>query len=164
MQNKRKTILISFGVLFGMYFLYVVAKMLGPGAYPNAEEYKIEMSKDHLLAAINDFKLNNPNYDVPFTNGSQSERIVNDGPSTSNDKSYNVYFHYPEENKLVFVTLYGGTKSSTVLLVGVNDGLILGNWKRVNEDIFPINYFENKKVIKTFEERIMNKILNYSKK
>ena len=73
---------------------------------------------------------------------------------------YYVYFYYPQENQIVLTwTRPEGKSKTTFAFVGLNGGLDVGHWKRVNQD-FGLLLFssENRRVKKQFEERILNKI------
>ena len=144
-----KVCIICFLVLI---VLYGISTYFAPGSYPYREAYVLNVSESTLIEAIQDFKKNNPQYIVPeqtqLTDGRNNEKFL--------DHWYHIYFYYEDENRIVYCwTRPAEEGKTTFALIGINQGLELGNWKDINKDY---NRSENKKEKKKFEERILNKI------
>lgn len=84
-------------------------------------------------------------------------KISNAGvTNVPSDYWYHIYFYYKDENKLLNTWVRQLNKENTTFaFVAVNDGLTLGNWKRVNKDF---SSKENELVKEKFEKQILNKI------
>jgi hypothetical protein len=103
---------------------------LSSGSYPYAEKYKIDPKEVGLL----------------------------DGRNNEKDHWYHVYFYYPNENQIVYAwTRPIDNKKTTFAFVSVNDGLILGKWKDINND-FEVR--DNKNQKEKFESLILALIKN----
>lgn len=122
-----------------------------PGSYPYAEKYKVKIEESKLIAAIDKFKGNNPDYCVP------SQVQLKDGRKDDRDDHwYHVYFYYKDENKILNTWVRQFDKETTSFaFVAVNDGLRLGNWKMINNDF---SRKENRLQKEKFEQRILNEI------
>lgn len=121
-----------------------------PGSYPYAEEYEINTNEQALIEFIQDFKKENPQFNVP------EQTQLQDGRNDPNDHWNHIYFYYPEENQIVYAwTRSIDDKKTTFALVSINEGLTLGNWKDINNDF---DRLENKEQKSKFEERILSKI------
>ncbi|MBN8786842.1 MAG: hypothetical protein J0I84_07120 [Terrimonas sp.] len=140
-----------------LFFTKIVACNLAPGSYPYAETYELSYSEEEVKTAINKFKQEHPEYIVPkVTINNQGSWDLPDGQSKEPTHWYGVYFYYRNENKIIFTwTRPAGKNKTTFAFVSINDGLNLGNWKRINKDF---SRSENKEEKKKFEERILNKI------
>lgn len=135
-------LLVTFVIWFGCNF--------APGSYPYAETYEIKVDEITLIEAIQNFKRDNPQYIVPL------QAQLKDEYGGDRKLWYFVYFYYPQENKILCTWVRSANKGNTTFaFVGINQGLVLGNWKIINKDL---SRSENKKVKKEFEERILNKI------
>ena len=74
------------------------------------------------------------------------------------DHIYKFYFYDKTTNKILFTwTRPSGRSTTTFAFVSINDGLDLGHWKDVNDDY---GFFENRKILKDFEETILERIKN----
>ncbi len=105
---------------------------------------------------IETFKSENPEYIVP------PEAQLKDGRSGDSDYWYHIYFYYREKNQIVHTWVRASEKHSTTFAFdAVNDGLVLGRWKTVNDDF---GFFENRKVKKEFEDRILENVKRISVK
>ncbi len=159
MQKRTKRLLIILTIFFVCLFgLYQLAGILAPGSYPYAEIYELNVPEENVIAAINQFKLENSEFVVPeITIDNKPAGNISDGQGT-NDNSYwySVYFYYSKENKIVktWTRPEGKTKTSFAF-VGLNDGLDLGNWKFINNDF---GFSDNSRIKKQFEERILSQI------
>jgi hypothetical protein len=128
-----------------------------PGSYPYAETYELNYSEEEVKTAINKFKQEHSEYIVPkvTVDGVASWDLI-DEQSKEPNHWYGVYFYYKNENKIIYTWTRSAEKGKTTFaFVSINNGLILGNWKRINKDF---SRSENEKEKKKFEERILNKI------
>jgi hypothetical protein len=163
-KTKKVTIIICcsvLGILAILYGVYSFARMLSPGSYPFAEGYSIKYSENDIITAVELFKSRNPEYQVPLVTISNSPKFeLKDGRNDGKVKDYwyHIYFYYARENKILHTwTRPNDNKTTEFAFDAVNDGLELGHWKNVNDDY---SYSENKIVLKTFEDRILNPILS----
>lgn len=123
---------------------------LAPGSYPYAERYEINCSESDLILAIEKFKRDNPEFNLP------SQVQLKDGRMDENDHWYHVYFYFEKENKIVKTWVRKvSEKTSTFALVAINDGLTLGKWKDINSGY---SKYENKLEKENFERLILNEI------
>ena len=121
---------------------------MAPGSYARAEVYKINISEDSLLTIIDEFKKENPEFNI-------KEVEVLDGK----DKHWNYrYFYYPDKNLKLMTYVRGGlTKSelTSFAFVRTSPGLTLGNWTDVNDSFW---WWKNSSEKEEFERRILNPI------
>lgn len=124
---------------------------LAPGSYPYAERYQLNTEESKLISAVEKFKSLNPEYEVPHIVG------LADGRSADvTDHWYHIYFYNKKDDEIIYTWVRRlNKKEVSFALVSVNNGLELGNWKRVNKD-YPNK--ENKQKIKKFEELILDEI------
>jgi len=142
------------------YLLYTVILLqlilccdFAPGSYPYAELYKINSTENELIELIRKYKLDNPQYNVP------PQVNLIDGRTNKQDPWCHVYFFYKDKNEIVNAWVRDQGKGKVVFaLHAINKGLTLGNWKRINKDF---GYSENSDAKAEFENRVLNKILNY---
>ena len=128
----------------------ITACNFAPGSYPYVEEYKIDVNESTLIEAIQNFKKNNPQYNVP------EQTQLQDGRNDDNDYWYHIYFYYPEENQIIYTwTRPADNGKTTFAFVSINQGLTIGKWKDINKDF---SSSENKEQKKKFEDRILNKV------
>jgi len=128
---------------------------IAAGSYPYAAVYEIKTKEEDLIKAIQDFKRDNPEFNVP------GQLQISDGRDTSDLNSlwYHVYFYYPQEKQIINTwTRPSNSGGTSFAFVGVNEGIVLGNWKEINKDF---NSAGNKEVKKKFEERIVSKVIAY---
>ena len=84
------------------------------------------------------------------------------GREDSTDHWYHIYFYYPDKNQIIHTWTRPETKTKTTFaLVGINEGLTLGNWKTVNRSFW---WWKNKPEIEEFEQRILKRIINKVKR
>lgn len=148
-----KTLMVFIKSFLVVVFLSrITACNFAPGSYPYREEYELNVLESTLVEAIQDFKKDNPQYIVP----EQTQLIDGRSNETRQDYWYHIYFYYKDENKIVKCWTRPSEKGKTTFaLIGVGQGLELGNWKMINKDF---SRSENKEEKKKFEERILNKI------
>lgn len=146
----KKLILLLKKFLVAIVLSKMVSCNLAPGSYPYVEEYAINVNELQVIEGIKNFKKDNPEYIVP------EQTQLKDGRNSENDYWFHLYFYYKEENKIIYAwTRPAGKDKTTFALVGVNNGLTIGNWKEINKDF---SKSENNEEKKKFEERILNKI------
>ena len=158
MQKKRK---------IGLWFLIVIALMIAiyyfgwsfaPGSYARAEIYEFEVSEETLIRIIDIVKNENPSLTLneKVRISENNEFYLREGRRDNNDFWYSIYFYYPDKQQIVKTWTRPKTKTTTSFaFVGINQGLILGNWKDVNESIF---WWKNQPLKNEFERRILSKI------
>ena len=173
-MTKRTKIILVFGIIIfllcaGLVFVYLVFK-IAPGAYPYAQSYTINAPENQVVKAINELKLRNPELSVPRDSTLSKFRInwvdgrhatglhIKGKPQISYE--YIVYFYYPQENKILFTWTRPTNQDSSktefsFVRFGPPDG---EQWIDVNSEFWGSS--ENDKIIKTFEERILNPIQN----
>jgi len=148
-----KTLMVCIKSFLILIFLTrITACNFAQGSYPYREEYEINAPESTLVVAIQDFKKDNPQYIVP------EQAQLSDGRDneTGQDYWYHIYFYYEDENRIVYCWTRPAEKGiTTFALIGVGQGLELGNWKDINKDF---SRSENKEEKEKFEERILNKI------
>ncbi len=123
---------------------------IAAGSYPYAEGYDIDAKEDDVINAIDSFKKTHSTYDPPV------ETQLTDGQRDSNDHWYHVYFYYPDKDQLIKTWIRPGDKyKTTFAFVAVNQGLVIGNWKRINRDF---SDKENEEQKNLFEQRILKEV------
>jgi len=146
----RRSIIVTIIVCAAVILFFQLGRMFAPGSYPYAEWYKLNIDEPALIELVKEFKKQNPIYDAPAEVG------LTEGRRGKSDHWYHIYFYYPEENQIINSWIRENGKNETVFaLVGVNDGLTLGNWREINKDF---SRSENREQKRMFEERILNKI------
>jgi len=140
---KISLLIVVVAVLYGCNF--------APGSFPYAEEFELNESRQTLINKVENFKEDNPQYKVPI------RANLIDGYQGDNLMWFHVYFYYPDEDVIVKTWLRSKFDSSktTFALVGINKGLVLGNWKEVNHNL---DHSENSRQIGLFKERILNRL------
>lgn len=145
-KNRVKLIIIaSIVVLFASYLVHF-ALHIGPGSYPYAERYSIEMKHSELINAINNFKKKNQNL-----NPLVQLNLVD----TQSNAWYHCYFYYVDRNEILHVILIDMGTHSIVDFDAINEGFVLRNWKEINNDFDAKTNKLNKQL---FETRILNNI------
>lgn len=124
---------------------------LAPGSYPYAEIYKLNTEESKLISAVEESKVSNPEFNVPYTVG------LIDGQSTNiTDHWFHIYFYNKDDDEIIYTWVHQINKNEvSFALVSFNKGLKPGNWKRINKGYQNI---ENKQRIKKFECLILDKI------
>lgn len=153
---KTIIILIAIPIVIGVGFWF--SYNFAPGSYPYAETYELDFSEEEVKRAVNEFKQEESEYIVPkVTIENQGLFDLLDEQSEESSHCYNIYFYYKNENQILFTwTRPLGESKTTFALVSINNGLNIGNWKRINKEFSCV---ENRKEKKKFEERILNKII-----
>ncbi len=158
MRKKRK---------IGLWFLILIASIIAilyfawsfaPGSYSRAEIYELEVSEETLLKIIESVKKENPSIVLKEKVGTSKTNkfYLKEGRRNEKDFWYSIYFYYPDKNQIVKTWTRPKTKTITnFAFVGINQGLILGNWKDANESFL---WWKNKTLKHEFENRILNKI------
>lgn len=110
--------------------LFFISCDFAPGSYPYVETYEIRGNEAEVVKIIERFKIENQDYNVP------KELNLLDGRSDRvGDHWYHIYFYYKDTNKIINTWLRQAEGNKTTFaLVAINDGLQLGNWKRINKD------------------------------
>jgi hypothetical protein len=151
---KKKYILALITSFVFIYLFILLGKSFSPGSYPFAEKYELDYPYDVVKKTIVEFKQKNRNYSVPKVtiNNSGSWDLI-DEPKGSTKIWYGFYFYNGKENKIYFTLIQSIDKNKTEFsFVAINNGLNIGNWKDINNDL---NYFENKKEKENFESSIL---------
>lgn len=149
-------VLISIGA--GLGVLYWIANLFSPGSYPHAERYEINFSEKHVKEAIVIFKSEHTSYNVPaVTIQMQPSSDLVDHQTADPGYWFSVYFYDRKENKIFHCWTHTGNKldETTFAFHAVNDGLDIGNWKKINNDL---GYSENKRMKAKFEKEILEPI------
>ncbi len=158
MQKKRKITLWILVVITSIVVIYYLGWSFAPGSYARAEIYEIEVPEETLIRIIENVKNENPLITLKekVETSENNKFYLREGRRDENDFWYSIYFYYPEKNQIVKTWTRPKTKTTTSFaFVGINQGLILGNWKDVNESIL---WWKNKPIKKEFEDRILKKI------
>ncbi len=137
-----------FYILIASFFVFTSCNF-APGSYPYAEIYEFEVSEDKLIEAINKFKIDNPDFCVPEYIGLTDGRSKN-----KTDHWYHIWFYSKKENQIIYTWIRG----DKFAFVSINEGVELGNWKRINKDF---SRKENKIQKEKFEKSILNRIKEY---
>ncbi|RYD57608.1 MAG: hypothetical protein EOP56_07465 [Sphingobacteriales bacterium] len=160
LSYSMRKIAIIIGSLFAtVAAMYFAARMIAPGSYPFAEVYELDYKEERVIKAIEGFKRTHPEYSVPnVTIDGKDAGTLSDERSEDPGLWYHFYFYFPDENKIIHTwtrsNFDGGTDFA---FVGVNYGLELGNWKRINDE-FCLS--ENRRYEKKFEAYILEPIKN----
>lgn len=128
--------------------------MFSPGSYAKAEKYEINLPEKELIKIINEVKSENNELKLPV----EMRDVLKEGRMGYGqfDYWYHIYFYYSDKNQIINTWTRPHSKNTTSFaFVSVNDGLILGNWKDVNEHFF---WWKNKPMKDEFEERVLSKI------
>jgi hypothetical protein len=124
------------------------------GSYPYAEIYEVKANEAKIITAIEQFKKENPEYNVPPEVG-----LIDGRSDGKGDYWYHIYFYYKKDNAIVYSWLRPSEEGSTSFaLVSINQGLELGNWKDINKDF---SYGEDKFQKEKFKKLILSRILGY---
>ena len=155
MKKLYRNILIVIIAVIAFFVLIIYSGILGAGSYPYSQTYKFPASKDSLVNAIKRFKKNNPTYDP-------SKEIGTTDGMDENGNFYNCWIYCPEQKEIFFFVVLGDNdniENSSIWLVSVNNGLSLGHWRTINDDI---GRSENLKQKALFCGEILDKLkLNY---
>jgi hypothetical protein len=131
-------------ILFGCNYI-------SAGSYPYAETSVFPFSEQSFIRAIDTFKLQHPKAVVPIED-------LNDGRGGSDGGYwYHTYFYLPEKQTIVHCWTRPASESKTQFaIVGLNNGLELGNWKQVNKDF---SSRENTEAIQMVKDSFLHPIL-----
>ena len=149
MEKKVKKVIGCLSLLISLVFLmYVMAWKIAPGSYPKAEIYEFAISEDSLLLIIDEWKKENPTYNI-------KEVAILD----HKNKHWNYrYFYYPDKDlKLMTYVRRSSTEPNVThfAFVSISSGLSWGNWTDVNESFW---WWNNSSEKEEFERRILNPI------
>ena len=150
-MKKRYKALIFIGAVIVFFLILIYSGFLSAGSYPYSQTYKFYVSKDSLISAMRKFKEDNSTYKPPKEVG------LIDGLD-KNGNFFNSWVYYPKQNKIVFYVIlsnYDNIKSSYIWLISINDGLTLGHWRTINDDI---GRSENLKQKELFRKQILDKL------
>lgn len=146
MKKKAKTILRTIIILSISTIIWLGCNF-APGSYPYAEHYELNVNEDTLIKEIQNFKKENPQYNVP------KQAQLEDGRDKNGGYWYFFYFYYQKENQAILTWTRSESKTKTIFaFVGVGEGLTLSNWKEVNKDF---SKSDNNLQKQKFEERIL---------
>jgi|GEM_PF-1147094 len=152
-------ILIIFTILIfskpSRYELMKKANMISAGSYAFSETYNLNYSEAKVIKAIKEFKEQNPIHQVPEVSISSNSSFVLEDKRSENGLWFIVYFYDANKNKILNIAVRGNETNTNLEFESVNDGLKIGNWKRINLDF---SYDENEQLKKRFEESFLNSI------
>lgn len=126
----------------------------GAGSFPYAETYTVHSHEEDVIERINMLKKENTDFVVPKFQWKGNEiELIDERDS----HWYYYYFYLKDRNQIIMFWTREAvdTTLTTVALVGVRDGLGLGDWKTVNKDLSKEDDAEIKKI---FEEQVISKI------
>jgi hypothetical protein len=156
MTKKRapyKTFLIVILVFIGFLAFGTYSGFFGVGSYPYSEDYEFRIRRDNLIKVLESFKKNHPAYEIPKQVG------IEDGfDSDSNKIFYNAYIYLRNKNQIAHFVLIqdiDDRSKSAIWLHAVNDGLQLGHWRIINNDI---GRTENLEIKKQFTTEVLDKL------
>ncbi|KLT70511.1 hypothetical protein [Flavobacterium sp. ABG] len=149
---KKITYLVI--IIFSITLLFYLGNKFAPGSYPYAEKYELQYKFDTVKSAILRFKEKNKDYIVPKVSiENQGSWDLKDESKSETSNWYRFYFYYKKENKVIYTLISStGENSTEFSFISINNGLNIGNWKDINNDL---DFFENKKEKKLFEDRIL---------
>lgn len=130
---------------------------IAAGSYPYAEYYKMDTSEELLITAIKNFKKRHPEFMPPnVVTIKGNPTSLEEGRNGTDDFWYHLYFYYPDSNQIIYTWSRPINNSRTTFaLVGINQGLELGNWKLINHDL---KGEENRRQKEKFERLIIEGI------
>ena len=155
----KKILIIILIVLGGLSFLYKLADIFSPGSYGHAERYELDYPEERVIEVMTKLKDVDKDLVVPKVTIQNSRQwVLSDGKERKTDYWYKFYFYDKEKNQILFTwTRPSGPNKTTFAFVSINNGLDLGHWKDINDDF---GFFENRKILKRFEEKILKKVRN----
>jgi len=141
-----KRIIYLLGVM-----LIVSGCNIAAGSYPYTEIYEINSKESDLAEKIKVFKEQNSVFEVPKQVG-----LIDGRSDDEDDLWYHVYFYLSDSDEIINTWIRSSGENTTFFgLVSVNEGLELGNWKTINDDLSD----EEDRLIKDkFEKLILNKL------
>jgi hypothetical protein len=154
---RKKLVLFSIGFAIIIFAFWITCfwKFFkgGPGSYSTAERWIVPKKQEEIIRAIMELKQEHPELELP------NEQI----PSYRVDRYwYFENFYYSDTKEKVEIYLRP-TYDSSYTLLGftavkqyVDDKFIYVSIKYINEDY---GYFENKRQIKKFKEKILKPIV-----
>lgn len=144
-QTKIGIAIGCFAFIVSGFLLYLGAWLIAPGSYPRAEIYEFYISEDSLLKIIDEWKNENPDYNLEeFTDLDRKDRYWN----------YR-YFYYPDKNLKIMTYVRGGIgKSSTTNFAFIRTLSMtkFSTWTDVNDSFW---WWKNTPEKKEFEKRIV---------
>jgi hypothetical protein len=157
MNKIVKKILIRISVVAGgLFLLYKLVAMYSPSSHVHAERYELNYAEEKVIEAINNLKKSDNDLIIPAAALRDSARWnLNDGKEKTFDH-YQCYFYDKANDRILFTWIKSSTPNQTTFaFVSVNEGLDAKNWKDVNDDF---TFFENRKIVNSFEETILAKV------
>ena len=143
MKPKIRKLLIFVTVIsMGLFFFYQFVRMFGAGTDPYAEYYELNYSEDKVQKAIETIKKENPN----IAGGSFYQH---------KDKADYVNHVYFSLNHYIIVTWTRPSSPNTTTFAFVAREGEGATWQKINDDF---GFFENRRIKKAFEEKILNKL------
>lgn len=126
----------------------------GAGSFPYAETYTINSPEEKVIDRINTLKEDNADCVVPKFQWEGKEIELFDERKSH---WYYFYFYLKDKNQIIMFWTKEAVDPNltTVALIGVRDGVGLGNWRTINKDLTEEEDIEIKKI---FEDRILSKI------
>ena len=146
--RKIRRIVVTIVIVAAIALIFIkMAAILAPCSYCYAEHYIFNSNEKELITTIENLKKKHPEYIVP-------NNLASDGKV---DDFYFSYFIYNKtQNKiLTFCTRSIDSNSTELLFIGINDGLVLGNWKGINEEY---KGEENSRIKEEFQKKILDQI------
>lgn len=129
--------------------------LFSAGSHAYSEKYTVNLSEKETIKKIKKIKGKDKDLQVPPFLWVRDTIMLEDKFSENNN-SFIFYIYFKERDQIAtFYVREKGSSQSIVGLDAVHNGLSLGNWKNVNEDL---SENENKETIKLFEEKIISKL------
>lgn len=159
-RNHIKAAIISGIIIICVLTVIYIGYNIAPGMDPYSEKYEFNVPSNQLIEKVEKFKDENKEYKL-----SQIDLPDHYDTNSSVVRYYHIYIYYKKENQILHFWIANDleNKSKSYLnFVGINDGLQLGRWKKINHD-----YSENEsaKLINQFEEKILKKLgIKYTNK
>jgi hypothetical protein len=150
-KKSLRNFLIVVVLIIAFLAIGIYSGALSAGSYPYSENYKFPINEDSLISKIKKFKDNNPIFKVP-------KKVGLIDSLDENKIFYNFWIYYPQQNKIVFFIVesdYNDSHNSTLRLISINNGLTLGHWGTINDDIERSENLEEKK---QFQTQILDKL------
>ncbi|MBL7712499.1 MAG: hypothetical protein JNL13_08555 [Chitinophagaceae bacterium] len=130
-----------------LVIIVLLAKVLSPGSFLEAERYELDISEKALMQIIHEFKNEHKEFCVP------DSLNIKDGRENADDLWYNIYFYFPKDTTIMYAWIRQVEyRTTTIALVSVklNDGM--PEWKIINRDF---SSSDNKKQKGRFEKQII---------
>ncbi|WP_080778179.1 hypothetical protein [Chryseobacterium phocaeense] len=124
------------------------------GSYPYAEVFEISLSEKRVIEKIDSLKTINTELQVPVFEWAGNEVSLSDEVQAN---GYFVFYIFiKERNQIIqFYAKENGKNHTKIGFISIQNGLSLGNWRKINKDL-PDK--ENKQLKEIFKKRIISKI------